>query len=109
MGLDLGIEGTESTGEHPVPVFKTRAEQGDACQCVHFAIRKYSHEGVSIQSRRGTGTWEDIGITTARTFEDERPLLNPAQPEVREYRMRYWDKGVANGDWTEVQKVTVAP
>jgi hypothetical protein len=29
--------------------------------------------------------------------------------EVREYRMRFWDKGTPNGDWTDVVKVTVSP
>jgi hypothetical protein len=28
---------------------------------------------------------------------------------VREYRMRFWNKGTANGDWTDVAKVTVSP
>ncbi|MCA1963224.1 MAG: hypothetical protein LDL31_04705 [Prosthecobacter sp.] len=40
---------------------------------------------------------------------DERPLLVAGAPEVREYRMRFWDKGTPNGDWTDVVKVTVSP
>jgi hypothetical protein len=40
---------------------------------------------------------------------DERPLLVAGTPEVREYRMRFWDKGTPNGDWTDVTKVTVSP
>ena len=40
---------------------------------------------------------------------DERPLLQAGTPEVREYRMRFWDKGPPNGDWTDVVKVTVSP
>ena len=40
---------------------------------------------------------------------DERPLLAAGTPEVREYRMRFWDKGTPNGDWTDVVKVTVSP
>ena len=46
-----------------------------------------------------------------------KPGLQPLQalgavagtPEVREYRMRFWDKGMPNGDWTDVVKVTVSP
>lgn len=109
IGMDVGVEGTEVTDDHPTPVFKLVVEQGPTCQCVDFSIFKYTHEGVVVQSRRGGGAWEDIGITTARTFEDVRPLLNPAQPEVREYRLRYWDRGIANGPWSEVLKATVAP
>jgi hypothetical protein len=109
MGQDIGAEGSASMEDHPTPVFKVSVEQGPTCQCVDFSIFKYTHEGVVIESRRGGGAWEQIGVTTARTFEDVRALLNPAQPEVREYRLRYWDKGIANGDWSEVQKATVAP
>ena len=109
VGGDLQIIGTEINPEdHPVPVFTPRVGQGAISQCVDFSIVRYSHEGVLIDSRRG-GSWEQIGITTSRTFCDERPLLDPTKPEVREYRMRYWDKGIANGDWTDIAKVTVAP
>ena len=61
------------------------------------------------ESRRGTGAWEFLAIDTESPYEDERPLLQAATPEVREYRMRFWDKGTPNGDWTDVVKVTVSP
>ncbi len=48
-------------------------------------------------------------IDTESPYMDERPLLVAATPEVREYRMRFWDKGTPNGDWTDVVKVTVSP
>ena len=109
VGSDLQIIGAEINPEdHPVPIFFPKVAQGATAQCVEFTIRHYSHEGVVIDSRRG-GPWEQVGITTARTFCDERPLLDPTKPEVREYRMRYWDKGIANGEWTDIAKVTVAP
>jgi hypothetical protein len=38
---------------------------------------------------------------------DERPLLQAGPPEVREYRMRFWDQGTANGNWADA--VTVSP
>lgn len=107
VGEDLGIEGAEET-DHPTPKITLKVGQGPGCQCVEFSIIKYTHEGVVIEGRRG-GAWEQVGVTTARTFTDERPLLVASQPEVREYRVRYWDKGIANGPWTDVQKVTVAP
>jgi len=28
--------------------------------------------------------------------------------ETRDYCLRFWDKGAPNGDWSPVQKVTVA-
>jgi hypothetical protein len=109
LGEDLGIEGAEDAADHPTPKITLEVEQGPTCQCVDMTIVKYTHEGVVVESRRGGGAWEQIGLTTARTFEDARALLDPTKPEVREYRARYWDKGVANGPWTEVMKATVAP
>jgi hypothetical protein len=65
--------------------------------------------GVYIESRRGTGDWEFLGIDTESPYKDERALLVATQPEIREYRMRFWDKGTPNGGWTDVVKVTVSP
>ena len=70
---------------------------------------KYSHMGVHIESRRGNGLWEFLSVDTETPYLDERPLLGAGQPEVREYRMRFWDKGTPNGDWTDVSSVTVSP
>ena len=108
IGTDLGIIGAEDTGKD-TPRFKAELEQGAACQCVRLTFYKYGHTGVYIESRRGSGDWELLGIDTDSPYLDERPLLAAGQPEVREYRMRFWDKGMANGDWTDVTKVTVSP
>jgi hypothetical protein len=40
---------------------------------------------------------------------DDRPLLVAGTPEVRKYRLRYWDKGLANGDWSATATITVGP
>jgi hypothetical protein len=37
------------------------------------------------------------------------PLLVANTPEVRKYRLRYWDKGLANGDWSDTATSTVGP
>jgi hypothetical protein len=108
IGTDLGIVGSQET-EKATPKFLIAPEQGDGCQCVKLTFYKYGHMGVYIESRRGTGAWEFLAIDTESPYDDERPLLVAGQPEVREYRMRFWDKGTPNGDWTDVQKVTVSP
>jgi hypothetical protein len=56
------------------------------------------------ESWRGGGAWEFLAIGTESPYLDERPLLVASQPEVREYRMRFWDKGRLNGEWTDVAK-----
>lgn len=67
------------------------------------------NRGRNIESRRGGGTWAFLAIDTESPYLDDRPPLAAGQPEVREYRMRYWDKGTPNGEWTDMAKITVAP
>jgi hypothetical protein len=108
IGTDLGIIGSEAT-EKALPKFSADLVQGAGCQCVKLTFSKYGHMGVYIEGKRGTGIWELLGIDTESPYMDERPLLVAGAPEVREYRMRFWDKGTPNGDWTDVVKVTVSP
>jgi hypothetical protein len=74
-----------------------------------LAFVKRSHMGIYIESRRGTGDWEFLAIETNSPYWDERALLAAGQPEVREYRVRYWDKGTPNGPWCDVIRITVGP
>lgn len=111
IGTDLGIVGAEDTSDHPLPKFTLKAELGDGCECVKIGIKRYDHMGVYIESRRGgqNAPWEFLTIATGRSYMDERPLLVATQPEIREYRMRFWDDGTPNGSWTDIGKVTVSP
>jgi hypothetical protein len=88
IGTDLGIVVSQET-EKAVPKFATTSEQGADCQCVKSIFYKCTHMRVYIESRRGTGAWEFIGIDTESPYMDERPLLLASTPEVREYRMRF--------------------
>ena len=108
IGTDLGIVGSEVT-EKALPKFSADLLQGMGCQCVKLTFYKYTHMGVYLEGRRAAGSWELLGIDTESPYLDERPLLAAGAPEVREYRMRFWDKGTPNGDWTDVVKVTVSP
>ena len=109
IGTDLGIVGAVET-EKALPKFSAKVEQGATHEVVRLPFAKYTHMGVYVESRRGVnGVWEFLAIDTESPYEDARPLLVAGQPEVREYRMRFWDKGTPNGDWTDVAKVTVSP
>ncbi len=109
IGTDLGVEGTAGA-EKSVPKFLTEVLQGEGVQTVKLTFYKYGHMGVHIESRRGAnGVWEFLGVDTESPYLDDRALLAAGQPEVREYRMRFWDKGTPNGDWTDVTSVTVSP
>jgi len=107
---EMGIVGAEET-EKAIPRFLLQLIQSMGQQTVKLTFYKYGHMGVFIESRRGgpSASWEFLTIDTESPYEDSRPLLVAGQPEVREYRMRFWDKGTPNGDWTDVAKVTVSP
>jgi hypothetical protein len=109
IGAALGIVGPEDASEHATPKFTASPVQGSGTGAVNITFFKYGHMGVYIETRRGTGAWEFLAIDTESPYTDERALLVAGQPEVREYRMRFWDKGTPNGDWTDVAKVTVSP
>ena len=75
---------------------------------MHLRPFQSGHQGVYLESRRNNGAWEFLAIDTESPYDDERALLVPDTPETREYRLRFWDKGTPNGDWSPVQKVTVS-
>jgi hypothetical protein len=108
IGADLRIIGDEATTP-ALPKFSLKLLQGSPCQCVELRFYKYGRTGVWIESRRGPGDWEALGLATKSPYLDERPLLAAGVPEVREYRMRFYDNGAPTGDWTPVQKTTVSP
>ena len=108
IGTDLGVVGSEET-DKSAPKFLIEMLQGANYQSSKLVFYKYGHMGVHIESRRGTGAWEFLAIDTESPYVDDRPLLVAGTPEIREYRMRFWDKGTANGDWSPVQKTTLSP
>ena len=107
IGQDLGTISVQDNSAHLVPEFTVSTERGSSGERVKLIFTKYSHDGVSIECRRNDGSWEIIGIAMQKPWYDERPLLVINSPESREYRLRWWDKGTANGELTPVQKVTV--
>ena len=110
IGEDLGIIGAEDTTEYPAPDFTTAVEMGSGCQCVKLRYHKRGHYAVAIHSRRGNeADFTLLAVSSTSPFEDERPLLVPGQPEVRHYKMRFWDSGSENGEWSDVASVTVSP
>jgi hypothetical protein len=111
IGLQLGIVGPEDTPapNDAGPEFTLKVEQGDTAQVVRIRFKKSGHMAVAIYSRRPGGEWVLLGIATSSPYLDARPLANPAQPEIREYRLRFWDDGSETGEWSAVDKVTVAP
>ena len=112
IGEDLGIiapeaaSPTQAGAAHTAPTVKFDVLAGETNQVVRFTFVKHGHQALHAEGKRGTGGWEFLGVQTESPFVDTRPLLVAGQPEIREYRFRFWDKGTPNGEWL-VLKVTV--
>ena len=111
IGDDLDIIGVEDSTEATRPSFTAKAEGSGAggCNCVKIRHKRYGHYAVAVYSKRGTGDFELLGISAEAVYMDERPLMVPGQPEIRQYKLRFWDAGAENGDWTDIVTLTVSP
>lgn len=109
IGQDLGIISTEDTTVRPVTQLTIAVERNQGLERVKVLFTKYEHHGISLESRRNNGAWEFLCIAMTKPCYDERPLLDGATPEVREYRATWWDNGSAHGDFSPVQRITVGP
>lgn len=109
IGLDMGLVGSENTMSRTTPKMKLKLQGGTVGQWVRVSFTKHGHEAVYMESRLVGGEWNYLGIDTENPYIDDRPLKVPGVPEVREYRMRFWDKGSPNGPWSAVATVTVSP
>jgi hypothetical protein len=110
IGQDLGIVGEADTTVYTRPDFTLKVEGlgSGGCNCVKVRHKRYGHYAVAVYSRRGTGDWELLHISAESPYLDERALLVAGQPEIREYKMRFWDAGSENGEWSDVASVTVS-
>ena len=107
IGHDLGIIAAANTVQHLIPEPTVSVELGENGTRVRIDFNKYGHDGVWIECRINNGDWAFIAIDTVKPYYDERPLANGNTHEAREYRMRWWDKSVAHGEWSAVQQVVI--
>ncbi len=107
--VQMGIVGEEDTTVATSPDFNLKAESGTECQCVRIVFNKHGEEAVIIEGRRAGGAAGFLAVDSGSPYLDERPLLVAGQPEVREYRMRFYGDNQGFGDWTPWKSVTVGP
>ncbi len=105
IGHDLGIIGAANKVEHLIPIASVLVALGESGQRVAINFNKYGHDGVWIESRINGGDWVFLAINTLKLYYDERPLTAGNTHETREYRLRWWDKSVAHGEWSNIQSV----
>ena len=107
IGDDLDINTPAPT---PPEIIKptVRVEALPNC-CTQGTYIKGEFDGALVQSKRGAGDWETLGVKMRASFTDERPPLNAGQPEIRQYRLRYMDGDTPVGEWSDVVSATLAP
>ena len=107
IGRNLNILSTVVRVDHPIPEFNAAVELGAEGSRVRIDFKKYGHDGIWIESRINSSDWAFLAIDTIKPYLDERPLSVANTHEVREYRMRWWDKSQPHGEWSASQKVVV--
>ncbi|HEY0321735.1 MAG TPA: hypothetical protein VGC66_12310 [Pyrinomonadaceae bacterium] len=112
IGEDLGITGEDTGSSIPEtdtakPTFKATPQPGAN---VRIDFEKRGFDGVLVESRRtGETNWTQLGIDLYSPFVDTRPPAQPNTPEVREYRLRYYDGDEAVGQWSDIITATITP
>lgn len=108
VGKALGIVPVAATDSgHLAPTFRIIIRRGVDRIVVELIFCKYGHVAVYIECRINGGAWEFLAIDDAKPHVDERPLRTANVPEIREYRMRFFDQGVPNGEWSAIQSISV--
>ena len=107
IGQDLGIVAPLNNMTHFNPEFTITVELGVDHPNVRLDFNKYGHDGIWIESRRNTEEWSYLAISTIKPYVDVRPLAVGSTHETREYRMRWWDKSLPQGEWSSVQKIVL--
>lgn len=107
VGRKLDIVSTVTKIDHPIPEFTACEELGVVHNRIRLDFKKHRHDGVHIESNINGGDFAFLAISTVKPYLDECPLADGNTHEVREYRMRWWDKNVAHGEWSAIQRVAL--
>ena len=104
IGEAYGIVGTS-----PVQGTPTLAVTSLTGSQVRLRIGKAGFSVLAVDSRRGGGSWEQIGVSQTAEFIDTRAPLVPGQPEQREYRVQGMLNNARTGDPSDIVSVVTTP
>lgn len=104
-GVLYGIVGSAPAppGTPTVEAFALTASQ------VRLRIGKKGYAVLAVDSRRGGGSWEQIGVSMLDEFVDTRAPLTAGQPETREFRVQGMENNARVGGYSEVATVSTIP
>lgn len=81
----------------------------EAGSMVNLRTIKAGYAALAIDSRRGGGAWEQIGVAIKATLRDSRPPMVVGQPEQREYRAQGIVDNERSGPLSDVVSVVTVP
>ena len=105
-GLKLAahLERSSRAPSEQPPEFRVAERLGVAV----VKFRKAGHQGVIVECRRGAETaFTRVAVRTRSPFKDERPVLVPGQPELRTYRLQFFDADEPVGQLSALQEVVL--
>lgn len=76
---------------------------------VKLRIIKSGYDVLAVDSRRGGGGWEQIGISMTAEYIDTRAPLSPGDPEQREFRVQGMDDNARVGLMSDVSTAVTVP
>ena len=109
LGIATPPVATPNVATTQAPAIKCMLVDGTHNEAVNLGYQKLGHTAVYVECQRNNGAWEFVATATTIPYHDDRPLLVANTPEVRKYRMRYWDKDAAASDWSDIATITVGP
>ena len=106
IGEDLRAVSTVAAQDpSPKPTLKAKNLGGYQVQ-LDFSMKR--HDQMEIQSRRpGETEFSQIAFDTSAPYIDGRPPLVPGQPELREFRIRFFDDNLPTGEFSDVLSISV--
>lgn len=76
---------------------------------VRLRITKAGYTVLAVDSRRGGGGWEEIGVSMTAEFIDTRAPLVPGDPEQREFRVQGMEDNARVGVLSAVSSAVTVP
>lgn len=91
------------------PATPTLSAEALTASQVRLKIGKKGYSVLAVDSRRGGGDWEQIGVSMQDEYIDTRAPLSPGVPELREFRVQGMENNARVGDYSEVSTVSTVP
>ena len=105
IGQAMGIVGP-GAGAHGTPAVVAQALTQSQ---VSLNLTKAGYSVLAIESRRGGGAWEQIGIAQTATYVDQRAPVVAGQPEQREYRVQGMVNNQRDGAFSAISSAVTVP